>query len=95
MIVTLLLSSNIVTNYDYSYIYDYNTTCSFLHHYTCIIHSLLLYNYIVEYDFATALPHTLDILIPTVFDKYQASNLLHPSILQKIVQRSLKSTKAA
>ena len=40
-----------------------------LYRYTCMTHSLLLYNYIVEYDSATLLPPILDILIPTVFDK--------------------------
>ena len=49
--------------------HDYNITHSYLYRYICMIHWLLLYNYIAEYDFATSLPPTLDILIPTIFDK--------------------------
>jgi hypothetical protein len=69
MTVTLPLSIDKITNYDCSHIYDYNTTHRCLHYYTCMTHSLLLYYYIAEYDSATLLPPTLDILIPTVFDK--------------------------
>ena len=94
MTVTLPLSTDIITNYNCSHIYDYDTTHRCLHRYTCMTHSFL-YNYIVEYDSSTSLLPILDILIPTVFDKCLAFNLLCPSILQKIVQGSLTSTIAA